>query len=489
MKKLKLIVYFIFCIIISAQSLVKIHATSLSSQLLNQKLPSLSKMLNKAMPSVVNITVDGSYMITNFALPPQLQELLGNNPDFCEEGSMYRETPLCPTGSFADANLETKFRSLASGVIIDAKNGYIITNHHVIDKAKKIEIELNDGRYFEGSVIGSDPKIDIAIIKIKNAKNLIAFKMADSDKLKIGDYTIAIGNPYGLGNTVTTGIISGLGRNGVNTSTYENFIQTDAAMNRGNSGGALINLNGELIGLNSAILSPDGGNVGIGFAIPSNAISSLSHELIKYGRIRHVSFGIVGIGINKTLANIMKAPTTNIKGGTFVTNVIADSTAYDSGIKAGDIIILMNDKKFDSFYELKSRICVLPVGTKVKLTIIRNGKIRNIMLILEEDSDSLALSQHYIGIEGAQLENIVINKVNKRKHKFKIRRVKVIEVVESSQAEDVGLNPDDIILDINNIPVHTMKDVKKITNSKPSILLIHILRENTNMYLLKKLSK
>ncbi|QJC29940.1 Do family serine endopeptidase [Enterobacteriaceae endosymbiont of Plateumaris sericea] len=492
MKKLKLIVYFIFCIIISTQSLVKIHAKSLPPhQLFDQKLPSLSKILDKAMPSVVSITVDGSNMINNFTLPPQLQELMGDHPEFCQEESIFRDTPLCPSGSDADANLETKFRSLASGVIIDAKNGYILTNNHVIENAKKIEVELNDGSYYEGFVIGSDPKIDVALIKINHAKNLVAFKIANSDKLKIGDYTIAIGNPFGLGNTVTTGIISGLGRGGVSTSTYENFIQTDAAMNRGNSGGALINLNGELIGLNTAILSPDGGNVGVGFAIPSNAVASLSHEIIKFGRIRHVYFGIVGIGINKTLANIMKAPTKNIKGGTFVSNVLKNSTAYNGGIKAGDIILAMNNKKFDSFYELRSRISVLSVGTKIKLTVIRNGKIKNIMLILQEDPDSLTSSQHYVGIEGAQLQDVVVvNKGSKRKQKSRTKRyVKVIDVTEDSRADDMGLEPDDIILDINKIPVHTIKDVKKITNKKPSIILIHILRENTNMYLLTKLSE
>ncbi len=174
--------------------------------------------------------------------------------------------------------------ALGSGVIIDADKGYVVTNNHVVDNATVIKVQLSDGRKFDAKMVGKDPRSDIALIQIQNPKNLTAIKMADSDALRVGDYTVAIGNPFGLGETVTSGIVSALGRSGLNAENYENFIQTDAAINRGNSGGALVNLNGELIGINTAILAPDGGNIGIGFAIPSNMVKNLTSQMVEYGQ-------------------------------------------------------------------------------------------------------------------------------------------------------------------------------------------------------------
>ncbi|QJC28611.1 PDZ domain-containing protein [Enterobacteriaceae endosymbiont of Plateumaris consimilis] len=484
MKKLKLIIYFLFCIIISTPTLIKINATPIPPQKsLNNTLPSLSKMLDKVMPAVVRITVDSTIILHNVNLPLNLQQYIGEHPQYCQEGSILKGTLLCKGND--DAIMESNYNSLASGVIIDAKNGYIITNNHVIENATRIEVELSDGRSFEATLIGTDELLDIALIKIKNAKNLhlVGLKIANSDKLKVGDYTVAIGNPFGLGNTATTGIISALGRNGINsTKHFENFIQTDAAMNSGNSGGALLNLNGELIGINTAIVSPDGGNVGVGFAIPSNSIMILSHQLIKYGRIKHVSFGVVGIGVNKELARIMNAPVKYIDGGTFVGSVINNSTAYNGGVKAGDIIIALNGKKLHGFYSLRSLMSILPVGSKVELTVIRNSKIKHLILTLQEDKESkLYFTLKTSVIEGGVFKNIIITKGKK-----KFRYVKVTNISDGSFADDIGFETEDIIVDINKIRIHTIKDIKRIISSKKklSILVIHILRDNSNMYLL-----
>ncbi len=187
-------------------------------------------------------------------------------------------------GGQPDGGQQQKFMALGSGVIIDAAKGYVVTNNHVVDNATTIKVQLSDGRRFDAKVVGKDPRSDIALIQIQDPKNLTAIKLADSDALRVGDYTVAIGNPFGLGETVTSGIVSALGRSGLNVENYENFIQTDAAINRGNSGGALVNLNGELIGINTAILAPDGGNIGIGFAIPSNMVKNLTEQMVKYGR-------------------------------------------------------------------------------------------------------------------------------------------------------------------------------------------------------------
>lgn len=226
------------------------------------------------MPSVVSINVEGSTTVNTPRMPRNFQQFFGDDSPFC--GTVLRSnSPFCRGGgNGGNGGQQQKFMALGSGVIIDAAKGYVVTNNHVVDNASVIKVQLSDGRKFDAKVVGKDPRSDIALIQIQNPKNLTAIKLADSDALRVGDYTVAIGNPFGLGETVTSGIVSALGRSGLNVENYENFIQTDAAINRGNSGGALVNLNGELIGINTAILAPDGGNIGIGFAIPSNMVKT-----------------------------------------------------------------------------------------------------------------------------------------------------------------------------------------------------------------------
>ncbi|MFV8770149.1 trypsin-like peptidase domain-containing protein, partial [Yersinia enterocolitica] len=263
----------------------------------SQQLPSLAPMLEKVMPSVVSINVEGSAQVSNAGgIPPQFQQFFGDDSPFCQDGSPFQGSPMCQGGPGSKGGAPSKqdFRALGSGVIIDAAKGYVVTNNHVVDNATKINVKLSDGRSYEAKVIGKDPRTDIALLQLKDAKNLTAIKIADSDQLRVGDYTVAIGNPYGLGETVTSGIVSALGRSGLNVENYENFIQTDAAINRGNSGGALINLNGELIGINTAILAPDGGNIGIGFAIPSNMVKNLTSQMVEFGQVKRGELGIMG---------------------------------------------------------------------------------------------------------------------------------------------------------------------------------------------------
>ena len=219
-------------------------------------------MLEKVMPSVVSINVEGSTTVNTPRMPQQFQQFFGEDSPFCQDGSPFQGSPMCQGGEQPGPDgqpqgTQQKFQALGAGVVIDATKGYVVTNNHVVDNANKIQVQLSDGRRFDAKVIGKDPRSDIALIQLKDFKNLTAIKMADSDQLRVGDYTVAIGNPYGLGETATSGIVSALGRSGLNIENYENFIQTDAAINRGNSGGALVNLNGELIGINTAILAPD----------------------------------------------------------------------------------------------------------------------------------------------------------------------------------------------------------------------------------------
>ncbi len=246
-------------------------AAETSSATSAQQMPSLAPMLEKVMPSVVSINVEGSTTVNTPRMPRNFQQFFGDDSPFCQDGSPFQSSPFCQGGQGGNGgSQQQKFMALGSGVIIDADKGYVVTNNHVVDNATVIKVQLSDGRKFDAKMVGKDPRSDIALIQIQNPKNLTAIKMADSDALRVGDYTVAIGNPFGLGETVTSGIVSALGRSGLNAENYENFIQTDAAINRGNSGGALVNLNGELIGINTAILAPDGGNIGINLRTTSS---------------------------------------------------------------------------------------------------------------------------------------------------------------------------------------------------------------------------
>ncbi|CNC39066.1 serine endoprotease DegP [Yersinia alsatica] len=444
----------------------------------SQQLPSLAPMLEKVMPSVVSINVEGSTQVSNAGangIPPQFQQFFGDDSPFCQDGSPFQASPMCQGGPGSKGGAPSKqdFRALGSGVIIDAAKGYVVTNNHVVDNATKINVKLSDGRSYEAKVIGKDPRTDIALLQLKDFKNLTAIKIADSDQLRVGDYTVAIGNPYGLGETVTSGIVSALGRSGLNVENYENFIQTDAAINRGNSGGALINLNGELIGINTAILAPDGGNIGIGFAIPSNMVKNLTSQMVEFGQVKRGELGIMGTELNSELA---KAMNVDAQKGAFISQVLPKSAAAKAGVKAGDVIVSMNGKAINSFAGFRAEIGTLPVGTKMTLGLLRDGKPVNVEVTLEQSSQTQVDSGNlYTGIEGAELSN---SDVNGKKG------VKVDSVKAGTAAARIGLKKGDIIMGINQQPVQNLGELRKILDSKPSVLALNIQRGDTTLYLL-----
>ncbi|WP_145521270.1 serine endoprotease DegP [Yersinia aldovae] len=445
----------------------------------SQQLPSLAPMLEKVMPSVVSINVEGSTQVSNAGaagrMPPQFQQFFGDDSPFCQDGSPFQGSPMCQGGQGGQGGQPSKqeFRSLGSGVIIDAAKGYVVTNNHVVDNATKINVKLSDGRSYEAKVIGKDPRTDIALLQLKDAKNLTAIKIADSDQLRVGDYTVAIGNPYGLGETVTSGIVSALGRSGLNVENYENFIQTDAAINRGNSGGALINLNGELIGINTAILAPDGGNIGIGFAIPSNMVKNLTSQMVEFGQVKRGELGIMGTELNSELAKAMKV---DAQKGAFISQVIPKSAAAKAGIKAGDVIVSMNGKAINSFAGFRAEIGTLPVGSKMTLGLLRDGKPINVEVTLEQSSQTQVDSGNlYTGIEGAELSNTDVNGK---------KGVKVDSVKAGTAAARIGLKKGDVIMGINQQPVQNLGELRKILDTKPSVLALSIQRGDTSLYLL-----
>mgnify|MGYP001085809338 CR=1 FL=1 len=451
-------------------------AETASSTATSQQLPSLAPMLEKVMPSVVSINVEGSTTVNTPRMPRNFQQFFGDDSPFCQEGSPFQSSPFCQGGQGGQGGApgggqQQKFMALGSGVIIDAAKGYVVTNNHVVDNATTIKVQLSDGRKFDAKVVGKDPRSDIALIQIQEPKNLTAIQLADSDALRVGDYTVAIGNPFGLGETVTSGIVSALGRSGLNAENYENFIQTDAAINRGNSGGALVNLNGELIGINTAILAPDGGNIGIGFAIPSNMVKSLTAQMVQYGQVRRGELGILGTELNSELAKAMKV---DAQRGAFVSQVMPNSAAAKAGVKAGDVITSLNGKAIGSFAALRAEVGSMPIGSKVTLGLVRDGKPVNVSIELQQSSQTPAeAATVFSGIEGAEMSN-----------KGKDEGVVVNGVKASSPAARIGLKKGDVVIGANQQPVKNLGELRKILDSKPSVLALNIQRGDTSLYLL-----
>ncbi|PWC16152.1 serine endoprotease DegP [Brenneria roseae subsp. roseae] len=449
-------------------------AESVLSSSSSGQLPSLAPMLEKVMPSVVSIYVEGHTNVDKEKIPQQLQPFFGENSPFCQEGSPFQTSPMCQgDGDDGQPSRQQNFQVLGAGVVINAEKGYVVTNSHVVENADKIQIRLSDGRKYDAKIIGRDPRSDIALVQLKDFKNLTAIKLADSDQLRVGDYTVAIGNPYGLGETATSGIVSALGRSGLNIENYENFIQTDAAINRGNSGGALVNLNGELIGLNTAILAPDGGNIGIGFAIPSNMVKSLVGQIVEFGEVKRGELGITGTELNSELAQAMKV---DAQRGAFVSQVQPKSAAAEAGIKAGDVIVTLNGKAISSFSALRAQVGSLPVGSKVSLGLLRDGKPLTVDVTLQQSSQTQVSSGNlYSGIEGAELSN---TELDGRKG------VKVDNVKAGTAAAKIGLKKDDIIFGVNQQPVQNIGELRKILDSKPAVLALNIRRGDSDIYLL-----
>ncbi|WP_150319071.1 serine endoprotease DegQ [Enterobacter hormaechei] len=428
-------------------------SAALPSQVPGQEaIPSLAPMLEKVLPAVVSVQVEGTARQSQ-RIPEELKKYFG------EDAPDQQAQP---------------FEGLGSGVIIDAAKGYILTNNHVISQADKISVQLNDGREFDAKLIGGDDQSDIALLQVQNPSNLTQIAIADSDKLRVGDFAVAVGNPFGLGQTATSGIVSALGRSGLNLEGLENFIQTDASINRGNSGGALLNLNGELIGINTAILAPGGGSIGIGFAIPSNMAKTLSQQLIKFGEVKRGLLGIKGMEMS---ADIAKAFKLNVQRGAFVSEVLPNSGSAKAGVKSGDIIVSLNDKPLSSFAELRSRIATTEPGAKVKLGLIREGKPLTVEVTLDKSTSSSASAEQISpALQGATLSDGQLKNGTKG--------ITVTTVEKSSPAAQAGLHQDDVIVGVNRTRVQSIAEMRKVLESKPAVIALQIIRGNDTLYIL-----
>ena len=417
-----------------------------------QTMPSLAPMLEQVTPGVVLISVRGTHEVEQ-RVPDAFKFFFGN-----------------PRQNQSQQK-ERQFRGLGSGVILDADKGYIVTNSHVINDADEIQITLKDGRQLEAKKIGGDEASDIALLQIV-ADDLVAVKIADSDRIRVGDFAVAIGSPFGLGQTVTSGIVSALGRSGLNIENYEDFIQTDAAINSGNSGGALINLRGELIGINTAILGPNGGNVGIGFAIPSNMVQNLVNQIIEFGEVRR---GVLGVAGRSVTSEIAKAMELDVSQGAFVEQVTKDSAADDAGIRAGDVITKINGKMIKTFNELRGKIGSIGAGKTIKITVIRKDgkeKTYNVTLKKSEMAKIEAVSLHRM-LDGAELEN-----------DDKSNGILVSEIADNSPAASLGLRKGDIINGINRQRINNIGELRSYLNDHKGVFALNIQRNNSSLFLM-----
>ena len=419
------------------------------------KLPSLSPMLKQVNPAVVNISTFSTRKAQNSLRNYPPSRRFFNAPD---------------NEKFQQQGPERREQSAGSGVIIDAVKGIVITNYHVIKDSDEVQVSLVDGRAFTAEVKGSDPELDIAILKI-DAENLAAVPLGNSHKLEVGDFVVAIGNPFGLGQTVTTGIVSALGRTSLGIEGYENFIQTDASINPGNSGGALVNLRGELIGINTAIIAPSGGNIGIGFAIPVNMAKASMNQILVHGEVKR---GQLGVGIQDITPELREAfDLKNGQQGVLVTGVTEDSEAKKSGVKAGDVVIAVDDRKTSSAGQLRSQIGIKEVGEKVTITVLREGKTKKLQVEVGERQQLSALSNKLHSLlEGSRFENNPDGD-----------GVIVAGLSRDSLAAHSGLRPGDLITGANRKRVTDLDSFKKSLALNQQSVLLQINRNGRPMYL------
>jgi Do/DeqQ family serine protease len=425
-----------------------------------QELPSLSPLVKDVSPAVVNIATQGTVDAPN---NPLMQDPFFRRFFGMPEGQQ-RQRPV---------------RSAGSGVIVDATKGYIITNHHVVENADQIEIVLDDDRSLEATIVGSDPGTDIAVLQLENAKDLDLTEMnlGDSDVVEVGDFVLAIGNPFGLQHTVTSGIVSALGRRGISRDGYEDFIQTDASINPGNSGGALVNLNGELIGINSAIFSNSGGNIGIGFAIPVNIAKSIMSQLIEFGSVKR---GLLGVSISDFNADTAEAlGIDETVQGALVNEVVPGSAAETAGIEAGDIITRVDGESVSNANDLRTTIGLLRSGDKVKLDVLREGKSRKLTATLTElaSTQQVSAGEIHPALEGAELSNL-----SEDVRGMGSGAVRVDAVAPGSPAALRGLEEGDLIVTVNRVRVRTLEEMREVAEGQ-NLLIVGLRRGGRNLLL------
>ena len=419
-------------------------------------IPSLSPIVKKVSPAVVNIATRGT-----------IHDKGPQNP-LLDDPFFRRFFDVPPDNSGGGGAHERPFQSAGSGVIFDARQGYIVTNAHVVENATEITVTLQDGRDLKAEVVGSDEQSDVAVLKVKpEGVTLVQIGLGDSAKVEVGDFVLAIGNPFGLQHTVTSGIISGLSRSGINPDGYEDFIQTDASINPGNSGGALVNLRGELIGINTAILSRSGGNIGIGFAIPVNMAHSVMDQLIKYGSVKRGQLGVSMYTVTPDIAHSLGLA--NVTGA-LVSQVVDGSPAEKAGIRSGDVITAVNGLPVKSNSELRNSIGLMRVGDKVEIGLLRDGKPIKVTAIIADTSATAQAGPAetiHKAFEGATLTDAPDG-----------GGALVKNVEAGSAAAQSGLRNNDVIVGANRGKVTNLQQLKERAKNN-AVLVLEVRRGNS----------
>ncbi|HEY5622380.1 MAG TPA: Do family serine endopeptidase [Gammaproteobacteria bacterium] len=443
-----------------AAAILTAPANDATAQLFgNPNTPTLAPLIEEISPAVVNISVSGSVAINNpLAQDPFFRRFLPPNEQ------------------------QREFESAGSGVIVDADEGYILTNHHVVEDADRITVVLIDNRSLDAKIVGSDPGSDIAVLQVQSG-NLTEMPLGNSDNVRVGDFVLAIGNPFRLQHTVTSGIVSGLGRRGITQQgSYEDFIQTDASINPGNSGGALVNLSGQLIGINSAILSGSGGNIGIGFAIPVNMASAVMDQIIEFGGVRR---GLLGVNIVTVTSEIAESYELEATSGALVTLIADGSAAEAAGLQIGDVIVEVNGESVTDADGLRNAIGLMRPAETVNIGIIREGREETVVAVLGEldpDPDPLAsLAEIDSVFEGADFATH-----NEQSPDYNgVAGILVTQVAPGSPAALRGLRAGDIVTHINRQRVRNISEAGTIISPARSVIL-QVQRGNRGVLILMR---
>jgi serine protease Do/serine protease DegQ len=413
-----------------------------------QALPSLAPMLAKVSPAVVNIssTSHRRVAVNPFFSDPIMRQFFG--------------LPAVPPSR------ELVQQSLGSGVIVNAKDGYILTNNHVIAGADDIKVTLTDGKSYTAKMIGADAQTDLAVIQIK-APNLVALPLADSSKLRVGDFVVAVGDPFGLGQSATSGIVSALQRQDLRRSGVQNYIQTDASINPGNSGGALVNLDGELVGINSMILSPSGASAGLGFAIPTDLAAAVMKQLIAHGKVERGTLGVDAQDLNPRVAAALGIKAAK---GALITNVMPDSPAAKAGLKPGDLVTGVNGKPVTDAQDLRNAQGLAPVGSTLALAVDRGGKALTI------DAQLTAVSTQ---ANGASLDPRLAgaNFSDTPSGDSGVEGVSISNVEPGSRAARNGLVKDDVLVGVNNVATPDLAQLRRVFALHPRVLVLALVRQ------------
>ena len=412
------------------------------------EVPSLAPMLSRVTPAVVNIATFTTVQVRNPLLEDPFFRRFFNVPD---EGRQYKRT-----------------QAAGSGVIVDARRGYIVTNHHVIDRADEITVAFSDGRSVKATLVGSDEPVDLAVLKVA-PEELTEIALANSSNVQVGDFVVAIGNPFGLDQTVTSGIVSALGRSGLGIEGFEDFIQTDASINPGNSGGALVNLKGELVGINTAILAPAGGNVGIGFAIPSNMVKAIMEQIIAHGEVRRGRLGVSVQALNPELAQAFNV---NWREGVVVVEVDDGSPAQKAGIAAGDLVLKVNDRDIKRLVDFQSESAVLMVGDTAHMTVLRGGVRKTVALPISAETLEQQKGEHI----DTRLKGVALQNFREAGQAASESGVLVTDVDSGSQAYEFGLRPGDVIVAVNRRATRNLADLTDGVRRSADQLLLRVYR-------------